>query len=167
MFVAVPVSSRNTSFSMSSVGWFCFQACRASCTSGRSCSLACRVFFIAQSPFVQLMPQCWHFDGSSVLVGQSLAHLRQRQIRPLRDPCPQYLFQRCKRRYAMPSNRQTRSPAFRPKLFANLMHPAATDLKPCGYVRRALATLQGAQHPIPQILRICAHMLPLLWAETA
>lgn len=167
MFVAVDVSSRNTSLSASSEGWLCFHSRRAFCTSGRSCSLACRVFFIAQAPFVQLMPQRRNFDGHPVLASQTLAHLGQRHIWLVRDPGAKHGFQRGHERSSMTTNRKAGSPPFRLKLSADLMHPSATDFKPARDVRRAFTTLQCVKHSVSQILRISAHLLPLLWARAA
>ena len=56
LFVDTPVSSRKTSFVISSVGWDFCHSRRAACTSARSCSLACRVFFKREFPFIELMP---------------------------------------------------------------------------------------------------------------
>jgi hypothetical protein len=160
MFVAVDVSSRNTSFSMSSVDRFGIQSRRARCTSSRSCSLACGVFFKAQAPFVQLMPQRWNLDGNSMLPGQPLAHPGQRQIRLVRDPPAKRRLQGREDRHPMSAYLKTRPPAFRMKLLADLMHPAAAHLVPLGYVRRAFTPLQCVEHPIPQVLGISAQMCP-------
>ena len=46
---------------------------------GAPCSLACRVFFKREFPFVELMPQRGHFDRNPVF-RQSCAYLRERQI---------------------------------------------------------------------------------------
>jgi len=62
----------NTSFSTFIVGRASIHARRACCTSSRSCSLACRVFFEGKIPFVQLMPQRAGLDRNA-LCGQSLA----------------------------------------------------------------------------------------------
>ena len=57
MQVLVQVSSRNTRWLASSRACPCCQSQRAWRTSSRSCSLACRVFFKAQMPLVELVPQ--------------------------------------------------------------------------------------------------------------
>src|SRR5271165_208150 len=57
MLVDVHVSSIKTSFSTSIPGNASTHPRRACCTSSRSCSLACRVFFEGEIPFVQLVPQ--------------------------------------------------------------------------------------------------------------
>jgi hypothetical protein len=67
MLVDVHVSSINTSFSTSIVGSACSHALRARCTSSRSCSLACSVFFEGKIPFVQLMPQGADLDRYALL----------------------------------------------------------------------------------------------------
>ena len=91
MLVLAPVSSRNISFVMSSVDWVSIHERRAACTSERSCSLACRVFFKAQIPFIKLMPQRRNFDLNAVF-RQSPAHLSKRQICLGLDPRTNLLF---------------------------------------------------------------------------
>src|SRR5665213_543508 len=67
MLVEVQVSSMKTSFSTSMLGNASAHARRACCTSSRSCSLACRVFFEGEIPLVQLMPQCAWLDQNILL----------------------------------------------------------------------------------------------------
>jgi hypothetical protein len=62
----------NTGFSTFIVGRASIHARRACRMSSRSCSLACRVFFEGEIPFVQLMPQSACLDNNALL-GQSLA----------------------------------------------------------------------------------------------
>src|SRR5271170_7519209 len=66
MLVDVHVSSINTSFSTSIAANDSTHARRACCTSSRSCSLACRVFFESEIPFVQLMPQRTGLDQNTL-----------------------------------------------------------------------------------------------------
>jgi hypothetical protein len=70
MLVETQVSSIKTSLSTSIVGSANCHALRACCTSSRSCSLARRVFFEGEIPFVQLMPQGADLDRDAML-GQS------------------------------------------------------------------------------------------------
>src|ERR1700757_715276 len=86
MLVPAQVSSRKTSLAGSRVG--CkevFHSCRACCTSARSCSLACRVFFKAQAPLVQLMPQRRHLEFPA-LGCQPVAQLLEGQVWLSLDP---------------------------------------------------------------------------------
>src|SRR5271169_3780305 len=89
MLVDIHVSSMKTSFSASLVGSACCQAWRARCTSSRSCSLARRVFFKGQIPFVQLVPQGTDLDRYAPL-GETSSHLGQAQPRRLFDPGAQH-----------------------------------------------------------------------------
>src|ERR1017187_4821769 len=89
MLVDTHVSSIKTSFSTAIVGSACCPAFRARCTSSRSCSLACRVFFEDQIPFVQLMPQGADLDRDALL-GETFRQLRQAQPRRLFDPGAQH-----------------------------------------------------------------------------
>jgi len=78
MLVAAQVSSINTSFSRSIAGCASLHARRAACTSARSCSLACRVFFEGQIPLVQLVPKSADPDGNPLRC-QPLLQLGQSQ----------------------------------------------------------------------------------------
>src|SRR3546814_5886597 len=83
--VLVAVSSRKTRCRASQPGCSRIHRVRAWRTSARDCSLACRVFFKAQPPFVELVPQCWHFDLNAFL-GKALAQLHERQVRRRFNP---------------------------------------------------------------------------------
>src|SRR5664279_25942 len=89
MLVDVHVSSINTSFSTSIPGNDSTHARRACCTSSRSCSLACSVFFEGETPFVHLMPQCAGLDRYALL-GQSFAQFGQGKIGLGCDPGAQH-----------------------------------------------------------------------------
>src|SRR5580704_16717891 len=91
MLVDIQVSSINTSFSMSIPGCASLHARRAACTSERSCSSACKVFFKGELPFVQLVPQRRDL-GRYAVFGQPLLQLGQRQIGLGGDPVAQHLF---------------------------------------------------------------------------
>jgi hypothetical protein len=87
------VWSMNTSRVGSQLPWSYCHSCRACFTSARSCSLACSVYFKAQLPLVQLMPQRWRLDRDTLTLGQALAQLGQGQIRLRLDPSPHRCFQ--------------------------------------------------------------------------
>src|SRR5882724_3021176 len=90
MLVLVPVSSMNTRRCGSSCAWVSFQAARAAATSGRSCSLACRLFFKADLPSLEEVPHRANARFDATLRKRG-ADLFQRQIGPLLDQ-PQYPF---------------------------------------------------------------------------
>src|SRR5690606_41981279 len=79
MLVVTAVSSRNTNFAIFQLGCRSFQLRRACCTSSRCCSLACSVFFKAQPPLIQLVPQRRDLDLYALIL-QAFTQLRQRQI---------------------------------------------------------------------------------------
>src|SRR5208283_2391217 len=106
MLVDIQVSSMNTSFSTSIVGSACAHAFRARCTSSRSCSLACRVFFKGQIPFVQLMPQGADLDPDARR-GKTFTQLGQTQPRRLFDPGAQQGLHRRDARLAMAADLMT------------------------------------------------------------
>src|SRR5713226_8766713 len=85
MLVEVPVSSRKTSRAGSRAGCSAFQAARASATSGRSCSLACTIFFKADALGGKEPPHRPVADMQTAS-GQLGADLFQRQIWNRRDP---------------------------------------------------------------------------------
>src|SRR3954467_6438425 len=63
MLVVAAVSSRNTRRSGSSAGWRRMKAWRASATSGRCCSAACRLFFLGRQ---SLLLEGALFEGGEV-----------------------------------------------------------------------------------------------------
>ena len=161
MLVDVQVSSINTSFSTSIPGNDSTHARRACCTSSRSCSLACRVFFEGQLPFVQLMPQCAWLDQNTLL-GQPFRQFGQRKIRLCFDPTAQHRFHPCHPGTAMAANLET-GPLARLLLpIADLVNPDAAHFQPPRNRSRSFAPAQCPQHTLTQILRIRLHPAPSL-----
>ena len=156
MLVDAHVSSINTSDSAFMEGIASSQVRRAWTTSSRSCSLACRVFFEGEIPFVQLMPQSCglHCDAVS---GQSLTQLGQTKARLLLDPSAYHGLHSGDSRAAMPADLKAGS---LPRLLLSLAHlidPDSTDLQPPRNRRRTFSAIQRPEHPLPQILRIRLH----------
>src|SRR6185503_5377904 len=91
MLVVVPVSSRKTSRAGSRSGCAAIQAARAAATSGRSCSLACTIFFKADA-FGGKEPPYRAIADRLAAAGQLGADLLQRQVGnrgdPLQQPIP-------------------------------------------------------------------------------
>src|SRR6266545_4708738 len=89
--VEVPVSSMNTSRAGSRAGCSSFQAARASATSGRSCSLACTIFFEADA-LGSKEPPYRSIPDMLAPLGKLGADLLQRQVGhrgdPLQEPDP-------------------------------------------------------------------------------
>src|SRR5664279_1406187 len=106
MLVEVHVSSINTSFSTSIPGSASRHARRACCTSSRSCSLACSVFFEGKTPFVQLMPQSAELDRYALL-SQAPAQLGQAKPRLLFNPGTQHRLHLRYPRTPMPTDLKT------------------------------------------------------------
>src|SRR5512144_86421 len=84
MLVVVPVSSMKTSCAGSRPGWLSFQAVRAACTSARSCSVACAVFFKAD-PVPPVEAPDGGDRGRDVALAEPIPDLRQGQVRGLPD----------------------------------------------------------------------------------
>src|SRR4030088_2006915 len=85
MLVEVPVSSMNTSRAGSRSGCAAIQAARAAATSGRSCSLACTIFFEADVFGGEEPPHRAIADRLAAR-GKLGADLFQRQLGSRRDP---------------------------------------------------------------------------------
>jgi hypothetical protein len=101
ILVEVPVSSTNTRRFASRLACPAFQHCRASATSGRSCSAACRVFFEGHP-----MPPKETVDRTvrgahSAILPQPLHHLRQGQVWLLVNQLQQPRCMRLQRRPAL------------------------------------------------------------------
>src|SRR5467141_5226335 len=128
MLVDVQVSSINTSFSRSIPGCASLHARRAACTSSRSCSLACKVFFEGKIPFVQLVPQSADFDRNT-LSRQPLLQLGQSQIGLGCDPSAQHLFPLCYPRAAMAADLKTAAHARLLLPVAHLIDPNAAHFR--------------------------------------
>src|SRR5262245_60172509 len=135
MLVVVAVSSKNTSLVTSSVGWLARHWHRAACTSARSCSLACRVFFKRETPAVELMPQGRDLDSNAML-GQPRAQLRQRQPALGFNPRAQLRLHCGNAGLAIAAHRQTAAPAFLLKARTHLIYPHAAYLIPARNCRR-------------------------------
>src|SRR6185436_6883571 len=88
MAVEVPVSSMNTSRRGSSPGCSAFHASRAAATSGRSCSLACTIFFEADA-FGGKEPPYRAVADMLAAGGKLGPDLLQRQIGKRGDPLQQ------------------------------------------------------------------------------
>src|ERR1700687_4940774 len=129
MLVDVQVSSINTSFSRSIPGCASLQARRAACTSARSCSLACTVFFEGEIPFVQLVPQSADLDRNALLP-QPLLYLGQGQIGLGCDPGAQHLSSLRQPRAAMAAHLKTAAHACLLFPVAHLIDPNAAHLVP-------------------------------------
>src|SRR5258708_33005794 len=84
-----PVSSINTNWRTSQPGCCRRQSFRAALTSGRSCSAARVVFFIAQTQLLQPVPQGGDADGDLQLLPAPPLQFAQRQIRLRRQPAAQ------------------------------------------------------------------------------
>src|SRR5688500_8996804 len=81
MLVVAEVSSRNTRRSGSRAGWRRMKAWRASATSGRCCSAACRLFFEGDVVRFEKARDGALANGDGVPLDQRAADLLQRQVR--------------------------------------------------------------------------------------
>ncbi len=80
IFVEAPVSSMNTRRSGSRSGWASNQAWRRAATPGRSCSLACAVFFEGEIVAVQEAPDRAAGKQGPVIALEHVRQLGQRDV---------------------------------------------------------------------------------------
>src|SRR5271156_5137187 len=85
ILVEAPVSSMKTRCSGSRSGWASNQACRRAATSGRSCSLACAVFFQGDAMAVKKAPDRTRGKHGAMLPPQEIRELNQRDVHLLVD----------------------------------------------------------------------------------
>src|SRR5271157_636051 len=157
MLVDVQVSSINTSFSTFMTVCASLHASRAACTSSRSRSLACRVFFEGETPFVQLVPQGANLNRTTLL-RQPFLSLSQSKIRLGCDPGAQHRFHFPQPGPAMAADRKTGAHSRLLLPASHLINPNAAHLEAPRNLRRTIPALQGSQHALPQILRIGLHL---------
>src|SRR5580658_2096622 len=156
MLVAAQVSSINTNLSMSIVGCASIQARRAACTSSRSCSLACSVFFEGQIPLIQLVPKSANLNRDT-LRRQPFLQFGQSQSGLGCDPAAQGRLRLLQPRPAMATNLKTASYPGLLLPIPHLIDVETADLKASRDRRGAIPPRQRSQHTIPQILRIRLH----------
>src|SRR5271157_3885757 len=157
MLVDVQVSSINTSFSTFMTVCASLHASRAACTSSRSRSLACRVFFEGETPFVQLVPQGANLNRTTLL-RQPFLYLSQSKIRLGCDPGAQHRFHFHQPGPAMAADRKTGAHSRLLLPASHLINPNAAHLEAPRNLRRTIPALQGSQHALPQIPRIGLHL---------
>jgi hypothetical protein len=89
ILVFKPVSSINTNWRTSQLGCCFRQSLRAVLTSGRSCSAARVVFFIAQTQLFQTVPQSGDANGNFQVLQTPFLEFAQGQIRLRYNPAAQ------------------------------------------------------------------------------
>ncbi len=164
MLVLAQVSSMKTRRTGSSLPWCVFQRARLRATSGRSCSVANRVFFEADARIVHDAPHravARHHPA----IAQLHHHGPQRQIRNRCKSRQQPISLRRQRPRLPPTHRLRRRAACRPKPPRPLHH--ARDAHPKQHRRRtARATARHRRRdPLPQIIRIRSRH-PMLTSAT-
>jgi len=157
----VPVSSRKTSFSTSSVGWLACHSARAVRTSSRACSLARRVFCTRQLPLVQLRPQRRRVDHDPVRC-QCFVQLDQGHIGVLVDPRPDLRLHVRHAGTTLPAQLQPRACATSLIPSLDVVYPSRAHVQTPRHRRGTFATLQPVQHSITYVLGIRRHTCPSL-----
>src|SRR5690242_11771654 len=153
MFVEVPVSSIKTSRLGSSAPWPACQATRAAAISGRSCSLACTIFFKADALGGEKPPHRAIPDNLAA-AGELATKLLKRQVCSLANPLQQPLPFLLQARAVVAAHRPVLQTTFRPPRIHPLNHRADRHLVPlCRLVARQTA-LNRPNNPFPQVLRI-------------
>ena len=124
----------------SSRPWYCFHRSRRRATSGRSCSLACRLFF-ERDPFTSKEPPHRTVARRRAAFGQLRHHRPQGQVRLLGDPRQQpFPFPLQQERAPAPHLRRRhtprRPPALTPLHNAGNAHPKQRRRRPARTTRR-------------------------------
>ena len=150
MLVEVPVSSIKTSREGSSIGWAARQAARAAATSGRSCSLACTIFFEADPLGGKETPHrpVADMDAAS---GKRRPDLLQGQIGRRRDQRQQPLAFLSQTRAAIASHRPGDKPAFALPGVNPFDHRAHRNGKQTSRALSRQTALNRANNPLPQV----------------
>ena len=147
------VSSMKTSRLGSSLGCCFCRALRAAATSGRSCSVARRLFFKGQLQMMQ-KPGDRRLADRYLLLRQSGLKLRQRDIRLFRHQLPDQILVRCQNELLV-ATELGRADATRPAVKSQKAHDRAdahaTLLRSFRYGR---AVLNRADYACTQVLRI-------------
>src|SRR6266446_3254899 len=151
--VEVPVSSINTSRVGSRAGWSSFHAARAAATSGRSCSLACTIFFEAD-PLGGEQPPHRPVPDMDAALGKLGPDLLQRQIRNRRDPPQQPVPLILQARVVIATHRLGRQAAALAPYPNPLDYRTGRQFKHCCRFATRQAPLNRPNYPRPQIPRI-------------
>src|ERR1700722_13598179 len=147
-----PVSSINTSRRTSQLGCCRRQRLRAALTSGRSCSAARVVFFIAQSQSLQTMPQGRQADGHLQLLPALFLQLAQGQTRLPDNPTAQGPVMLFQAGAPIAADWFGLALAGVRVLFPKPFHALATDPKTLAHDAGAFSACARGDDPLAQIL---------------
>src|SRR5208282_3237331 len=142
----------NTNRRASHPGCCLRQSFRAALTSGRSCSAARVVFFIAQTEPFQTVPQSGDADGDVQLLQAPLLQFSQSQIRPRGNPTPQNSVMFFQAGAPVTSNLFGFARAGSAVLLPKPLHAFTTDAKTFAHFAGALPAFPRGDNPPAQIL---------------
>src|SRR5688572_18806900 len=151
-----------TSRARSHCGWSVRQRLRAALMSGRACSAACVVFFIAQTQAIEPMPQRRETDLNIELVLAALLQFHQGQIRLLGDPALQPFLMFLQTRFAVAANLLRSAMPARAVLVPESLHAFATDAEALTDLASASALRPRLDDTFTQILTQRPHKFVLM-----
>jgi len=128
------------------------QVARVATMSGRSCSLACRVFFPPQAGTPQRPADHWRAEPPADPLGQHARVFGQCRIRPLSHQGRQHAQIRPAQQGLTAAAAQRGAPAL-PRLPQPVIHRADRHLEPLG--QDTLATLAPLMRPKYALSQVC------------
>jgi len=141
-----------TSRWLSQLGWDRRHRIRAALTSGRSCSAACVVFFIAQTQPVEPVPQRGDPNRDAQSFPAALLEFCQGQISLLGDPPTQGLLMRSKPGAAVTANLLGPAMAGELVLLPEALHALPADSEALANLAGAFAARSRRDDALTQIL---------------
>jgi hypothetical protein len=138
-------------------GCFFRQAMRAALTSGRSCSAARVVFFIAQAQPVDPVPQGVESDLHPQLLLAALLHLAQRDVNLLGKPSAQEPVMALQAAATIAPNLLRSAMAVLLMLSPKPLHAAAADPEALGHLPHTFAFFPCLHYPLTQISTQWSH----------
>jgi len=149
MFVDAQVSSMKTSFRGSRVGWFSRHAARAAATSGRFCSAAQSVFFIADPQALQ-KPTDRRLPDLDASLAQRLLQFEQGRARRLLDELTHESLMRGELRLPVAAEIPRTESSRRLKTLHQLDHEAHADVELTSRFVARTSPFHGAHHTLAE-----------------
>jgi hypothetical protein len=162
MVVFKPVSSINTNRRTSQPGCCLRHRRRAALTSGRSCSAARVVFFIAQPQLLQPVPQGGDANGNVQMFPTPFLEFAQGQIRLRANPPAQSSVMLFQAGAPVTADLFGLALASQTVLLPKTLHTFATDAKTFAHVAGAFPALPRGDDSLSQILTQWPHDFPFM-----
>ena len=152
----------NTNWRTSQWGCCCRQSLRAALTSGRSCSAARVVFFIAQTELCQTVPQSGDANGNLQLLQTTALEFAEGQIRLRRNPSAQGSVMLFQAGAPAAADLFGPAPAGQTVLLPKTLNAFTADAKTPANLTSACSAFPRRDDPLPQILTQRPHNSPFI-----